>query len=164
MLDFIGLKESDLHISPVQMDHLIKGYFGWIGATTTGALDILSDDVDPLTRVDELRGVLPLGSFYSGSPRKSTKYLTLFYDQMGDVMRWLRTYNKANEAMQKINKRIGFIYDDKDMSPADKRKEIDRLNEMKVGIAKKIVLRRAEREAEEGIESDNPLASLRAEN
>ena len=193
MLDLIGLKESGLHISPVQMDHLIKGYFGWIGATTTGALDILSDDVDPLTRLDEMRGLLPTGSFYSGSPRKSTKYLTLFYDQMGevkglkaafdaykrrrmvdearavvsdnkDVMRWLRTYNKANEAMQKINKRIGFIYDDKDMSPADKRKEIDRLNEMKVGIAKKIVLRRAEREAEEGIESDNPLASLRAEN
>lgn len=193
MLDLIGLKESGLHISPVQMDHLIKGYFGWIGATTTGAFDVLSSDVDPLTRLDEMRGLLPAGSFYSGSPRKSTKYLTLFYDQMGevkglkaafdaykrrrmvdearavvsdnkDVMRWLRTYNKANEAMQKINKRIGFIYDDKDMSPADKRKEIDRLNEMKVGIAKKIVLRRAEREAEEGIESDNPLASLRAEN
>jgi len=193
MLDLIGLKESGLHISPVQMDHLIKGYFGWIGATTTGAFDVLSSDVDPLTRLDEMRGLLPTGSFYSGSPRKSTKYLTLFYDQMGevkglkaafdaykrrrmvdearavvsdnkDVMRWLRTYNKANEAMQKINKRIGFIYDDKDMSPADKRKEIDRLNEMKVGIAKKIVLRRAEREAEEGIESDNPLASLRAEN
>jgi len=193
MLDLIGLKESGLHVSPVQMDHLIKGYFGWIGATTAGAFDILSSDVDPLTRIDEMRGLLPAGSFYSGSPRKSTKYLTLFYDQMGevkglkaafdaykrrrmvdearavvsdnkDVMRWLRTYNKANEAMQKINKRIGFIYDDKDMSPADKRKEIDRLNEMKVGIAKKIVLRRAEREAEEGIESDNPLASLRAEN
>ena len=193
MLDLIGLKESGLHVSPVQMDHLIKGYFGWIGATTAGAFDILSSDVDPLTRIDEMRGLVPAGSFYSGSPRKSTKYLTVFYDQMGevkglkaafdaykrrrmvdearavvsenrDVMRWLRTYNKANEAMQRINKRIGFIYDDKDMSPEDKRKEIDRLAELKAGIAKKIVLRRAEREAEEGIESDNPLGSLRGTN
>jgi hypothetical protein len=193
MLDVIGLKESGLHISPVQMDHLIKGYFGWIGATTTGAFDILSSDVDPLTRVDELRGLIPAGSFYSGSPRKATKYLTLFYEQMGevkglkstydsykrnrmadeakavvaenrDVMRWLGTYTRANKAMQKINKQIGFIYDDKDMSPADKRNEIDRLNELKVGIAKKIVLIRAEREDEEGIKSDNPLASLRSEN
>jgi len=81
-----------------------------------------------------------------------------------DVMRWLKTYTRANTAMQKINKQIGFIYDDKDMSPADKRNEIDRLNELKVGIAKKIVLIRAEREDKEGIKSDNPLASLRSEN
>ena len=81
-----------------------------------------------------------------------------------DVYRWLKTYNKVNTAFQKMNKRIGLIYDDDEMSPADKRKEIDSLNERKVELAKKIVLIRAERETEEGIESKNPLGSLRSQN
>jgi hypothetical protein len=196
MPDMFGkLKKPDFYPSPVQVDHLIKGYFGWLGATTTGSFDILTDaireEVSPLSRLDEMRGLVPAGSFFSGSPRKTTKYLTLFYEQLGevkslkasydaykrrrmadearavvddnrDVMRWLKTYNRANKSIQKINKRIGFIYDDKKMTPAEKRTELDRLNELKVGIAKKIVLIRAEREDEEGVDSMNPLGSLRS--
>ena len=193
LLDIFGGKDSDLHISPVQIDHLIKGYFGWLGATTTGMFDVLSGGVDPTTRADEMRGLLPLGSFYQGSPKKSSKYMTLFYEQLGeigklkaafdayksrqmadearavvtdnlDVYRWLKTYNKVNTAFQKMNKRIGLIYDDDEMSRDDKRKEIDALNERKVELAKRIVLIRAEREAEEGIKSKNPLGSLRSQN
>jgi hypothetical protein len=193
LLDIFGGKNSDLHISPVQIDHLIKGYFGWLGATTTGMFDVLSGGVDPTTRADEMRGLLPLGSFYQGSPKKSSKYMTLFYEQLGevnklkaafdayksrqmadearavvtdnlDVYRWLKTYNKVNTAFQKMNKRIGLIYDDDEMSRDDKRKEIDSLNERKVELAKRIVLIRAEREAEEGIASKNPLGSLRSQN
>jgi len=191
VIESFGGDELKLNLSPVQIDHLIKGYFGWLGATTVGAFDILmSDQVEPLTRVDEMTGLVPIGSFYSAAPRKNNKYMTLFYEQMNqvnsvkqayngykrsfeydqarqfamdnrDTMAWVKTYQDANAEIQKINKRIGFIYKS-DMTPAEKRAELDRLAELKTTYAKRVVLFRAKRDEEMGKDSENPLRSIRA--
>ena len=175
VLDLINAKDSDLHLSPVQVDHLIKGYFGWLGAVTSGMFDVLGDDVDPQKRVGEL-----FGSFYHRNPRGTDKYMTLFYDQMMeiaklkshfdsykrnqkyteaialrdeniDIMRWTRNYEAVRAEMGRARKRLGRVWDDKDMSPLDKEKEIDRINQYMVDLAKRTVTRRAEYEAERGI-------------
>ena len=175
VLDLINAKDSDLHLSPVQVDHLIKGYFGWLGAVTSGAFDVLGDDVDPQKRVGEL-----FGSFYHRNPRGTDKYMTLFYDQMMeiaklkshfdsykrnqkyaeaialrdeniDIMRWTRNYEAIRAEMGRARKKLGRVWDDKDMSPLDKEKEIDRINQYMVDLAKRTVTRRAEYEAKRGI-------------
>ena len=175
LLDLINAKDTDIHLSPVQVDHLIKGYFGWLGAVTTGAFDILDDGVDPQKRVGEL-----FGSFYQRNPRGNSKHLTLFYDQMMeiaklkshldsykraqkfeeartllaeniDVMQWTKSYERVRAQFGKISKRIGLIWDDKNMSPLEKEKEIDKLNQLKLDIATKTVTTRARIEAERGI-------------
>jgi hypothetical protein len=175
LLDLINAKDTDIHLSPVQVDHLIKGYFGWLGAVTAGAFDILDDGVDPQKRVTDL-----FGSFYQRNPRGNNKHLTLFYDQMMeiaklkshldaykraqkfeeakaliaeniDVMRWTKSYERVRAQFGKISKRIGLIWDDKNMSPLEKEKEIDKLNQLKLDIATKTVTTRARIEAERGI-------------
>ena len=192
MLDIFGQKDQEIHLSPVQIDHLIKGYFGWLGATITGSFDLLgSPEVEPSKRLDEMRGWLPAGSFIAQDPRRNSKYITLFYDQMKeinkfkssydaykreyryeeaarvveenkDVFTFLDTYDSALDLFSTINKRIGYIYDDPNMTPKEKREEIDKLNEQKVDIAKKVVITRAEYEEKEGMIPDTPLGALRA--
>ena len=192
MLDIFGQKDQEIHLSPVQIDHLIKGYFGWLGATITGSFDLLgSPEVEPSKRLDEMRGWLPAGSFIAQDPRRNSKYITLFYEQMKeinkykssydaykrefryeeaakvvadnkDVFAWLRTYDDALDYFSTINKRIGVIYDSTDMTPKKKREEIDKLNEQKVDIAKKLVISRAEYEEEKGTIPHTAVGALRA--
>ena len=72
-------------------------------------------------------------------------------DENIDIMRWTRNYEAVRKEMGRARKKIGLIWDDKDISPLDKEKEIDRLNQLMVDLAKRTVTRRAEYEAERGI-------------
>jgi hypothetical protein len=186
LLDMFNAKDTDIHLSPVQIDHLIKGYFGWLGAFTTSSFDILSTDVEPTKHVTDM-----LGSFYRREPKGSDKYLALFYEQAlevakyksaydsykrdrmveqalqvveehGDVLRWEKAYTKIREGIAKINRRIREIYDDPDMSPTAKDKELDKLRQLRVDIAKKTVLTRAQWEAARGIKPSHGSIPLEA--
>ena len=186
LLDMFHAKDTDIHLSPVQIDHLIKGYFGWLGAFTTSSFDILSSDVEPTKHVTDM-----LGSFYLRNPKGNDKYLALFYEQAlevakyksaydaykrdrmveqalqvveehGDVLRWEKAYTKIREGIAKINRRIREIYDDPDMSPTDKDKELDKLRQLRVDIAKKTVLTRAQWEAARGIKPSHGSIPLEA--
>ena len=53
--------------------------------------------------------------------------------------------------MGRARKKLGRVWDDKDMAPLDKEKEIDRINQYKGDLAKRTVTRRAEYEAKRGI-------------
>ena len=75
-------------ISPVQIDHLIKGYFGWLGATTVGLFDLVlypSEPEQPTKRWDEMYGLVPIGSFYKTGPLKSTQQGNLFWEQLNEI-------------------------------------------------------------------------------
>jgi hypothetical protein len=80
-------------LSPVQLEHLVRGYFGWAGIT---ALDILSRGTT-LT-MEHVAGVdLPakpgwrpedypaLGRFVRGQPARTTRYTREFYDALKEV-------------------------------------------------------------------------------
>ena len=134
------------------------------------------------------------GSFYHRNPKGSDKYLALFYEQMleiskyksaydsykrdrkyeeamaiveknRDVMRWTKSYEKIRKGMARINRRIGVIYDDDTMTPSEKDKELEKLRQMRLDIAKKVVLTRAQWELARGIEPSRvslPIGALRA--
>jgi len=72
----------------VQIDHLIKGYFGWLGATTVGLFDLVlypSEPVQPTKRWDEIYGLVPIGSFYKTGPLKNTQQGNLFWEQLKEI-------------------------------------------------------------------------------
>lgn len=74
-------------ISPVQIDHLVSGYFGWLGSHIVSTADLaLRPAMDlpgkPAYRVDD---VLVAGDFAKNLPSYQSKYVTRLYDQMKEV-------------------------------------------------------------------------------
>lgn len=74
-------------ISPVQIDHLVRGYFGWLGAHVIATADLalrpaMGLQEKPGWRVDE---VLVLGDFAREMPAYQSKYVTKLYDQISEV-------------------------------------------------------------------------------
>lgn len=76
-------------LSPVQIDHLVQGYFGWLGASTVAGIDMLTAPVTgnvpkPERKITEYPVIK---RFVKASPARSTKYTEAFYDYMADVNR-----------------------------------------------------------------------------
>jgi hypothetical protein len=97
---------GDTALSPVQIDHLIRGYFGWLGMTIAGWGDIvLGDDTpEPTARfgdskpgVMNLWGVAPVSSFYKEGPLKGNAQVNVFWEQYKDMQTlWLEYKDFAN--------------------------------------------------------------------
>ena len=88
-------------LSPVQIDHLIRGYFGWLGMTIAGWGDIVLTDgaPEPTARMDEsspgmqnLFGLAPISSFYKQAPMKADRYVNLFWEQYKDMQTLYQEY------------------------------------------------------------------------
>ncbi len=92
---------GDTALSPVQIDHLIRGYFGWLGMTIAGWGDIvLGDDApEPTARfgdskpgVMNLWGVAPVSSFYKEGPLKGNAQVNVFWEQYKDMQTLWQEY------------------------------------------------------------------------
>lgn len=77
-------------LSPVQIQHLVRGYLGWLGATSMQATDMLvtrplTDAPSlPATRVTEY----PLiKAFARSGPNRNTVYTTQFYERLNEINR-----------------------------------------------------------------------------
>lgn len=101
--------ESPIAISPVQADHLIRGYFGTVGANAVGIMDTMwrgaSGQESPDKRFSEYQ---PIRRFYRdlGAPAPYTRYSTLFYDGLREAnrvyadVRELQALGRQSEAAQ----------------------------------------------------------------
>ena len=73
-------------LSPVQIDHLIRGYFGWLGTAATTSVDQIvragSDNPRPSM---QLRDVFLVGNFVESLPTNSSRYVTQMYEQSKEV-------------------------------------------------------------------------------
>ena len=74
-------------LSPVQMQHLVRGYFGWLGSTALAGTDFLIDSVKdspdkPMMRSSEWPVVK---RFVRANPARSTKYTSLFYERWNAI-------------------------------------------------------------------------------
>ena len=115
----IGGEDKDYHLSPIQIDHLIRGYFGWAGTTIVAAFDkLVTENIrdmpeKPTKRMDEIDWIgpipFPIKSFIRESPIKNTKQVDLFYRQMQEIDKYRAAYvhyrdlgmtEKAIEIMQ----------------------------------------------------------------
>jgi hypothetical protein len=87
-------------LSPVQIDHLIRGYFGWLGTAATVATDELahlSGDPRPDRR---LRDWFLVGNFVESLPAGGSRYVTQMYEQAREIEAYYaswRHYLKTGE-------------------------------------------------------------------
>lgn len=102
-------EESSLSLSPVQVDHLIHGYLGSVGAWVVSwadtAMNVVKDNPDPAKNWYEYQ---PVGRFYrdTNNPRY-TKYTTLFYEALSEasgVYRDIRELRKQGETVKALEK------------------------------------------------------------
>jgi hypothetical protein len=152
-------------LSPVQMDYAIKAYFGWLGGTVADfshyATMPFRDGAYPDRRMIETVSAgfikeLPatqsrmVTAFYKNNKEISQAYADMrHYAELGDsekVMKILeknrdkialaKFYDHMTKEMSKVRQQINIIMEDKTMSGAAKKEEIDRLKLIIADIAK----------------------------
>ena len=74
-------------LSPVQIDSAVRGYFGWLGTTTTALLDFGMRPALglPPRAAMQLRDAFIAGNFTESLPSGSSRYVTAMYEQARDV-------------------------------------------------------------------------------
>lgn len=80
---------SHLKMSPIQVDHLVNAYFGWLGAFTMTVGDKmwrLTTNQDVFPNGVGIRDMIGLNAISRGDdPPSHTRYMTVFYDQAQEV-------------------------------------------------------------------------------
>lgn len=154
-----------MELSPVQADYLIKGYFGWLGATaaTTSMYatmpfnegeypDARWMDRASLGLARELpgRGAKYVTAFYESNKEISQAFADMRHyaemgdsekvqkilEEKGDKIQLAKFYDKTAKTMANIRKQVRVVQNDKDMDGAAKKEEIDRLNDLISTLAK----------------------------
>jgi hypothetical protein len=73
-------------LSPVQIDHLIRGYFGWLGTAATTVVDEIARAPEENARPDRrLRDWFLVGNFVETLPAGGSRYVTQMYEQAREV-------------------------------------------------------------------------------
>ena len=90
-------------LSPVQIEHLVNGYFGWVGGTTMAATDMLisrplaQSAAQPSRRIGDYPVI---GRFAREADNRNSKYITNFYDNLNDInQKWadIQEYRELGE-------------------------------------------------------------------
>lgn len=96
------LGKSEL-LSPVQIDHLIRGYFAWLGTAATTSVDLLARstvvDVPPAPAI-KLRDMFLVGNFVETLPADASRYVSQMYKQSREIEQAyasLQYYRKLGE-------------------------------------------------------------------
>lgn len=84
-------------LSPVQIDHLIRGYFSWVGTSATTMLDYgIRPMMDRGDRPDmRLKDTFLAGNFVESLPSGSSRYVTQFYEQAKEIEQMYASYQQA---------------------------------------------------------------------
>ena len=156
-------------LSPVQVEYLIKGYFGWLGAMATSTAHYAAMPFSQGAYPDAKYADTFSMGFIKELPATQSKFVTSFYDnnekiqqamadmrhyaalgeiekaqkiqiEQGDKINLAKFYNKASDDMAKMRKQISIITADTKMTGAEKRDQIDRA---------KLIIAEIARQAEE---------------
>jgi hypothetical protein len=153
-------------VSPVQVDHMIRAYFGWLG--TMGAVTIdaatspFSDIEKPAKKIDDY-----FGGFVKELPSASSRYLEDFYKQAqatsevmadlrrarevgdidkateimeerGNMVAQYRVYQQAQRQLADINKRISLLRSSPGIDADTKRMRLDELSNLRNQLARRV--------------------------
>ena len=151
-------------ISPIQIDYAIKSYLGWAGATAVATADLAVEPFTEGTKVrPPIIDTVAMG-FIKTEPETRSKYMTEFYqtnarvqsamadmrhyaalgesekvqkiiEDKGDDIALAKLYDKTSKEFAKIRQAIRTIEQMKDISPEDKRAEMNRLRILMSDIA-----------------------------
>jgi hypothetical protein len=150
---------DSMELSPVQVDYLIKGYFGWLGATassiSTAAVAPFKEGEYPDTRWMDKASL----GLVKELPTNQSKYVTAFYEsnkeisqafadmrhyqsigdtekaleifkEKGDLIALSKMYDKIATQMGKMRTQIKVVTNDPEMDGAAKAEAIDRMKIM----------------------------------
>lgn len=95
-------KEATL--SPIQIEYMIKGYTGWVGATALSIFDMAASGAmnEPSRPAGRYPADLPLvGRFARDLPEPHTKYMSRFYEQNAEIK---EIYNLYKELLKRGDK------------------------------------------------------------
>lgn len=103
-------------LSPVQVEHLVRGYLGWLGATSLAAADALA--TRPATGAPQPASMrfteYPLiKRFARSGPARNTKYTAIFYDRLNEIGRAYGDIRQAKK-LGETDKAIELMEDNKE--------------------------------------------------
>jgi hypothetical protein len=165
-------------LSPVQIDHLIRGYFGWLGTAATVAVDEVARLGDETSRPDRrLRDWFLAGNFVESLPAGSSRYVTQMYEQAREIEEYYASWRnylktgepeKAREFLEENRETIGeyqriehlkrtvaalsererSVERSRTMDGAQKRAALDQLAQRKDQVARRLQINARVREIE----------------
>lgn len=122
-------------MSPVQIEHLVRGYFGWMGAQGLAATDMLI--TRPLTNAPDAPAIKfseypVIKAFVKTTPARNTKYNTEFYERLNDINRAYADIQEARR-LREMEKARDLIVKGKSLLKLrhfylSKRKELSKIN------------------------------------
>jgi hypothetical protein len=157
-----------IRLSPVQIEHLVQGYFGWVGSTVAATVSI-SDYPRQFARFTSTGWDTPLAmGFFKSLPSVQSKYKTQFYDQLKEMnevfalqrlyesrnewdkamkvatdqknlLMWRTSYNRVNRKIQQINRQIRLIEADNKLSNAEIIDKVRQLNVLKNDMIRALI-------------------------
>lgn len=89
--------------SPQKIEHLVRGYFGWLGLQALNVSDLMARDMlalgaNPAHDFGKVDNLALIGSFIKERDAGSSKYVQRFYDQQRDVDMLYAAYAAARQA------------------------------------------------------------------
>jgi len=110
---------DEVVLSPVQIDHLINGYLGWMGGFTTKSADMVLRPAMGLAEMPEKRieDYLLIGRFAREGKARNTKFVSQFYDKLSEInmihadirkYRLDQEYDKANKIFTENKDKLKF--------------------------------------------------------
>jgi hypothetical protein len=90
---FVGKAADVTNLSPVQVDHLVRGYLGWIGTASLIASSYMARSITdrPERPAMKLKDVFLVGNFAETLPASSSRYVTQFYEQAREIQQAYRS-------------------------------------------------------------------------
>ena len=156
-------------LSPVQIDYLTRAYTGWLGTTSMQIGDIVARSVssEPVRPAGDMMSTLT-GGIVSSEARASSRYINMLYEQGDGIEKAYNTYRdklnsgrraeaveyyKAHQAdidkhgivsstmrtEAALNAQIRRIGNSTEMTAAEKKAQIMRINQLKSDAAQRAV-------------------------
>jgi|GEM_PF-1371066 len=91
-----------LGLSPQRLEHLVRGYFGWLGTQALNVSDLLARPLsglpdNPRRDLSRMDNWFVVGDFVKDADPRSSKYIQRFYDEQRDVNEVYAAYSQARE-------------------------------------------------------------------
>jgi hypothetical protein len=108
---------GNVTLSPVQADHLIRGYFGWLGTVAMGAADQVffkpfMDEGEETARTIHEYPMLKV-FLKNADPNRSSRYETIFYEQLREINQTYGTYRQYMQLGQ-TEKAVAYAQEHRD--------------------------------------------------
>jgi len=152
---------DDVVLSPVQIDHLVKGYLGWLGATTLAGIDTLARPALGVAEAPdmEIQDLAVVGRFAREGKARNSKFISQFYENQRDLnqkfadikhYRDNQEYKKAAAALQlhgnELRNRKAFNRVGKRLSDINKKIRLITASKRMSGAAKRVAINRLNRQ------------------